>query len=300
MSRRKYQLLSVLLILSVLLVGCGKGKEETPTSTTVAGNFEMEVEDVKERPDEVEPATETETIHIDLDGEYFYDVEIPKGVDYVTDYSKSIYGKEPSFTLQVLSGVTDSSFSYVTGISNAETVTKNCVRTKVGVRGPQESAILLQNGRALVLRCYNAPEVFATVLSSFTNENNVPYKVDNIKWVDPVKHITQLSYSGSYKPTAINKADIGTTCLYKFDTGCLYAMKELEKFDKCKDFMLKKLNVVSGYPIEETFSYQNIYYAKAGDFYMALYGENYNTTVVIFGNGEEAMCNIIFLLNQLL
>lgn len=88
--------------------------------------------------------------------------------------------------------------------------------------------------------------------------------------------------------------------IFKFDDGSMYATKQLKTFNDCKACLLKKLNTVSGCLIEEEYEDSSFYYAKAGDFYAGIYKENYNTQFVVFGNGEESKCNIIFLLNQCL
>lgn len=292
----------VTLMLLTFLTGCGK-KEEQDLSTDVvnvsAGNFNIVTNVIGEATPEGTVATDTTTVQLSLTDKLYYNIKIPADVSYVTDYAKYVYGEDPNFTVTVLSNVSESNFSRTLSIDKAVTLTKNCVRTKEGVRGPQEAAVLIDD-KVVVVRCYNAPDVFATVLSCFVDENNKPYEVTGIRYDKYYKTLMSLSYKGTMVPTAVNQVQIGSTMLFKFDGGSMYATKQLKTFNDCKSCILKKLNTVSGCVIDEEYEDSNFYYAKAGDFYVGVYKENYNTQLVAFGSGEESLCNIIFLLNQCL
>lgn len=290
----------LVLVLSAVMLFSGCGKEETPSEVAgiSAGNFTMENKETNSVAEEVSASKNVDTLTLCLDTRYYYDINIPVGVDYVTDFSKYVYAEEPSFTIQVLSNVNDTDFSNKVSIDNAVTLTQNVVRTKEGKSGPQEAAILLNNDRAIILRCYDCPEVFATVLESFVDEKNVPYEADGILYIKDYTVLEALSYKGLYEPSVINKAELSTTQLFKFDEGCLSVAVTLNKFSDVRDLYLKRLNTVSGCAIEEVYEDDLFYYAKAGNFYLGIYEDNYNTQTIAFGCGEESKCNIISILNQ--
>lgn len=297
----KKKLLLVLLATSISLFGCGKEevpKSNLPTSVD-AGNFDIVMETVNSVPEEVSATSDRTKIVLDVNGREFYNVYVPSGTNFVTDYSKYVYGEDPKFTISVLSGVSDTNFGNSVGVVNAENVTQNVVRSKPGQKGPQQCAILLSENRAVVANCYSCPEVFATIFNGMVNSNPDTYTVNGVSYVEEVTYLSSLSYNGGYEKSAIDKTEVGKTCLYKYDDGGLYVSTELRRFDECKEFMLTKLNIVSGQSVSTVYSSGNIYYAKAGNFHLALYQENFNTTIVLFGNGDEALCNIIFLLEQI-
>ena len=298
--KKKISIFGIIFV-AMFMCACGKKESDAPNDVVNvnAGNFEIVTENVNSTTSEGTVAEDTVTISLSITDKLYYDIKIPADVEFVSDYAKYVYGEDPNFTITVLSNVSESSFSQTVGINKAVTLTKNCVRTKEGVSGPQEAAILLDD-KVVIIRCYNAPNVFATVLSCFVDEENKPYEVVGVRYDDYYKQLLNLGYKGNITPTAVNQVEIGSTMIFKFDDGSMYATKQLKTFNDCKACLLKKLNTVSGCLIEEEYEDSNFYYAKAGDFYAGIYKENYNTQFVVFGNGEESKCNIIFLLNQCL
>lgn len=291
----------ILLLTATLLcfTACEK-KEEVNNDAEQVGvntNFTIHTDSVKSVTEESEPAKNTQTVVLCLDDEYFYNVRIPAGVEYATDYAKYVYGESPNFTISVVSNVDDTNFGNKVSIRNTVSLTQYCLRSKEGTSGPQEAAILLENDRAVVLRSYNAPELFATILDSFLDSNNKAYKVSGVLYVE--EPITKYYIpNGNFEPSVIYKAEVGRTQLFKFDNGCMYISKELKKYNTVKDNLLKKLNTVSGCAIEQVVESGDNLFAKAGDFYLGVYAENYNTTVVVFGKGSEAALNLESVLNQ--
>ena len=299
----KLKLNILLLAITILLCACSKKEDATDDMSEAigvnAGNFDIVTTVVGSPTEEGTAATDTISIALSITDETYYNVKLPRGTEYVSDYSKYIYGENPNFTVTVLSNVSESNFSNTVGIDKAVTLTQNCVRTKEGTSGPQEAAVLLDD-KVVIARCYDAPDVFATILTSFVDQSNQPYEVHGINYTENCEVLSSLTYSGSYSPSVVNKAEIGSTMLFKFDGGSMYATKQLKTYDNCKSTLLKKLNNVSGQAIEEHYEDSNFYYAKAGDLYVGIFRENYNTQFVAFGSGDESKCNILSLLNQCL
>ena len=285
--------LVVLLMLVVLLTGCNK---DSVVDTKDYLEEHVLVEDTELFKVEVR----TKEVALCLDNSTFYNIKLPVDVEYITDYSKYIYGENPQFTIQVISDVTESDFSKSVAIHNSEPITKNVLASKDIDKTPREAAILLGD-KAVVLRSYEEEKsVFLAVLESFLDENNKPYSDVEIKFKEGYTELIELSYNGSIKPTLINKATVGNTQLQKYDDGCICVTMILDKYDNVKSNYLKKLNVMSECEVEQVYSSNSTYYASAGDFHLGIYNKNYNSQVVIIGKGEECKCNLISVLNQCL
>lgn len=258
---------------------------------------------VKEVPEEVMPAIDRKTVYLCLDGSYYFPVTVPASVEIVTDYYKYIYARDNSFYVTVLSNIEHDMLSTGVGITKAVSLTPDLVRSKEGMKGPQEAAKHVMNDKTIVVRCYNNPEAFATVLDSMKNQTYKlmsDYRLDIVEYdkEDLSKPYTEILNSvpvgtGFHFSVDVGILDTDVQQFYAYDDGFLSVAREFKLWDEACERLNERAAVCTGRKMVETYySDTGRMYFECGDCTVGLVRVNYNTVIALFGSGEEARFNI--------
>jgi hypothetical protein len=295
---KKYIGLTILLVLLVLAnVACVKEEFDAPSTPLEEAEFVFEAQEVKGAPKTAHPAPITKTVTFVLDDDSLYDIVIPNDLRYFTNYATFIYGLDGSVTISLVSGVNESNFSKGVAIDDPENITASLIKTKDGYEGPQECAIFLEDGKAVVARCYNNPVAFATILQGFANNNDrEPTRRDEVVTVkDYTVWLESLpTYTGDYQNVISLGVDYSESKQYYFDDGFLLIAQELKRFETSKKYNNLRLSCASGLTrIDKIYEVEgSIYWIEAGDFFACVIQENFNTMRAFFGKGDEARANM--------
>lgn len=272
------------LVATVLLMsGCSLSKDEAVVS------YDEILEDAS--------SIAVERVTLCLDDVNFYNIEIPVGTEYATDFSKYVYGENPSFTVQVMSNVTDTNFSNSVAIDNPVTVNKNIIMSEPG-SDIESAAILLNGNKAVIVRSYESHELYCAILAGFIKDGNNTYEGYSPTYAEDINTLGSFSYNGSYEPSVINKSEVGNSMLFKFEDGCMAINVSLSRYSDVKELYLKRLSTISKSSISTLYEDSDFFYAQAGEFELGIYKQNLNTQIVVFGKGEEAKCNLFYVLKQ--
>ncbi len=279
----------------------------TQVQETVPKNiFVFNAPEYKDVIEEALPASQTKTVYICVDRDYYFPIELPEDTEIVSDYSKYIYGKDSSFAVTVVSNIGYDTLSKDTGIKNAVNVTNDLIRSPEGAKRVQEAARYVLDDKAIIIRAYNNPVVFATVLRSL-NKNTYkdmsqyhlavvpqdpekpdePYtRIINYVPIDSGYHPSiKIGYSDSYQE------------FYVYDDGFLTVAKEFKLFEEEKEYLNRRAAVytkMTMLPIY--FGGKDTVYYECGDCTVGIKQINYNTAIGLFGVGKEARYNIAYYL----
>lgn len=225
----------------------------------------------------------------------YYPVDIPDTLEYVTDNSKYIYAKDGSLSVSVVSNLDIYSFSAAAFIQDAETKTSNLIISKEGKKGPQEAAIFIVNDKAIIIRCYDAPDVYETILYGL--EHNIYYqsKYNCIRMDDLVTvQLNELPvYTGFHMRVYAGLGD-SLQKVYTFGNDTLTISKELRQFETVKELQGTKLAVIAESDVaDKVYESENTYYVEIGEYTLGVYKINYNTCFTAFGKGNEVRYNIV-------
>lgn len=238
------------------------------------------------------------TVTVNVHDNVYYDITIPAGVEYFCDYGKTIFALDGTWQIRVLAEADMSNVAAMAGITNVESLNKNVIQTKYENKGSKSIATIIDDC-AIVCTIYEGNEAYTLMRNSLVSNQN-GYIVEEPSYIKNYKKLEKLSYSGPYVAQIhYNKNDIKLEQWY-FAEGNLYLTTELRSLSAVKDNYLIKLCQESGSDISEIYESNSIVYASAGDYHLGLAVYNTNTTIVIIGNGDEAECNILSYLMNLM
>lgn len=278
------------------------GLEEISSQTNNSGvgsEFVFISKDVKTKPGLGVKSKYVNQVYLYLDNGIYYPVDIPTGVDYVTDNSKYIYAKDGSLSVSVVTGLDIYEFSKAAFIEHAESLAPNVIATKMGVKGPQEAAVHIADDKTVVVRCFDSPDTYETIL--FGLLHNL-YYVSEYNCIEKDNLVTkELSNLPQYKDYQMKVyAGLGDDIqkIYTFNDGTLTISKEIRQFKDACTKLGTKLAVIADDNIARTiYSSDTIYYVEINDYTLGVYNLNYNTCFTLFGSGKEARYNIVAFLN---
>lgn len=244
-------------------------------------------------------ASDVRVINIYLDKGLYYPIKIPANLEIVTDNSKYLYARDNSIHVSVVSNVNLLQFSEFVFIKDADTLKPNLIVSKIGADGPQEAAIHVVNDKAIIVRAYNNPTAYATVLhgletNTFQTSNVSDIKIDKDK-TKIVKELPTIEgYLYSVSPGMKDGVDHK---IYMYDTGSLTVAKEFRTFQQAFENTGAKLAIIASKEYADVY-YQDTEccYVEVGDYVMGLFSVNYNTTLTCFGYGGEAKSNVLHFL----
>lgn len=239
---------------------------------------------------------ETRTVTLFLDDYRYYDIVIPD-VPVMIDYGKTVSAIDGSFTVRVIEGASEANLSSYAGITNPIAVTKNslCSSNEKGMR----AVACLQEGYAIVAEVYSGDEAYTVLYNSITSQR-IPYSLfEEDKSIENSKRVTDLYYHGNFVGQIVFDEVNLNQDIYRFRDGSMWTRSVFESMDSTRELYKDKLVALASTNIEEYYYTSNMYYAKAGNWYIGLVSYNSNTTITFIGYGEEARCNIITLLRDL-
>lgn len=284
-----------------VLKGDGSSIEDLEVVSTTKA-FEFKEPKVKNAVTEEAPALSKNIIYLYLGDDKYYPVAIPTGLDIVTDYSKYIYAKDSSLSVTVVSGVTKEGLSSMTNIRKPVALNPALVRSEIGTKGPQEAAKLVVDDKAIVVRAYDNPIGFATVLWSLQEKvyqsiTSRRLEIDKLDTEEDGDKMTEVYYSlpkytGYIKSVGVN---LGSNVhqAYVFGLGTLTIAREFKLFDECIELMGTRANVLTKRTeADAVYCTDTVYYAEVGNCSIGVVVVNYNTTITLFGIGDEARFNI--------
>lgn len=240
---------------------------------------------------------EKQTISLHIEDIEFYNIQVPAG-NYIYDYGKTIWAEDGSYLIRVIGDVTLDTLTKTAGIDNGENLDQYTITTPEGQKGKRTICTLLNGNIAIVADVYNGSETYSIIRDSLMNNKETIY-MDNIDYADNYKELTSVSYTGKYVPQVHYSQFDLTWKRYLFADGELSVYAKYERIFDVEEVMLAQLCVFAQTPIEELYKDESIIYASAGDWHVGMLRYNTNTTVVLFGSGEEAKCNIVALLDSI-
>jgi len=269
---------------------------------TVEKLFSMKVPNVKTIAEEVQSEQVVKTIYLYLDDGCYYPVCIPASLEVVTDYNKYIYATDCSLSVTVMSNVPIDDMSSYVKVRDAVPVDFSTVRSEAGTVGPQEAAKHIVNDKAIVVRAYENPKAFATVLRSLQDKVYIKRsearlaidkRTEDIDGDGVTVEMKELPiYTGYHLSLSFDvKEHIQQAYLY--DDGQLAWTREFKQFEDALSSVAARVNIVTGEAkVDKIYQDDIIYYAEIKECTVALTRLNYNTTIIMFGTGEEARYNI--------
>lgn len=267
--------------------------------------FEFSAQKVKAVPEEELPTPYTKRVYLCIADAYYFPVDVPEDVEVVTDYYKYIYAKDNSFYVTILSGIRYDALSEDAGITKAVSLAPDLVRSEVGIKGPQEAVKHIVNDKALVVRCYNNPVAFATVLESLSHstyemmedrkvmvvekeeDSDKPYT----KMLGRIPALTDYHFS-----IDVGMADT-VQQFFVYDSGFVTIAREFKLWESAAESLSRRTAVCTGRSmVDAYYKDKDVMYYECGDCTVGMVRVNYNTVITLFGTGEEARFNISYYL----
>lgn len=239
--------------------------------------------------------TDYRRVNLYLDEGVYYPVRVPADTGYVTDNSKHIYAKDCSFAITVVSNIDLDSLAEVSRIKNPVELSKALVVTPDGVKGSQEAILHIINDKAIIVRTYDNPVAYRTILLGLEEEMFYTCEIKEARVVDTKTEVLKKLplYTGHHMTVA---GDVGDEMsrIYMYDDGSITLSKELRNFETAKKTLSTKTAAVSGTDIiSKVYESKKVYYAELGEYTLGIYNVNFNTVYTSFGFGEEARFNVV-------
>ena len=228
-----------------------------------------------------------------------YPVRVPTNAFFVTDNSGYIYARDNTFAVSRITGMKLDTFAESGLIRNAEKLSNNIIVSKSGEKGPQEAAILVANDTVLVVRAYDNPKAYQTLLLGFQEEVlDIDHDSSLIIDEKDTKILNKLPLYTGYSMTVCETIGEEIQRIYTYDTGSVTISRELRNFDDAKALMEAKLTAISGTnTADDYYADDNVLYVEIGDYVASVYRVNFNTCFTCFGYGAEAQFNVVKFLN---
>lgn len=249
---------------------------------------------VKVAPEEVPAVNATESICLYMGDGIYYQVNVPADLDIVTDYNKFIYARDSSLSVAVLTNVPADKLQGFASINDPTELGIGFIRSEIGKKGPQEAAKHIVGDKAIVVRAYNNPEAFATVLQSLQLGT---YAVGEREALHIDKGHTQaltgLRAVAGYH-LSIDEAEDEMLQMYAYEDGFLTVAQEFKVYEDALAYMGERAACVMGSSVADAvYKDSRVYYAEIGACTVGIRSINYNTSITLFGMGEEARYNIL-------
>lgn len=228
-------------------------------------------------------------VALHIEGTKFIDIGLPDK-EYIIDYDKSVYAVDGSYCIRLVRELDTSKFDYTFAEKNSHCLVSD------NEYGPKIIVGLLDDC-SLIVEVYENDIVYSTLLDSMLKKlESKSIKVCNYL-IDSTK-LNQIVYAGKYKSTLSDPEVNLRTHRYLYQTGFLWEQSWVRDINSIKTETIARLQSLSNNDITEYYAQDDIFYARAGDYYLGLIKVNGNTTISYLGKGEEAKCNIIAMLQN--
>lgn len=216
-------------------------------------------------------------------------LDIPD-VPVITDYGKSIYAVDGSFSVRVLHDVNVDTVVSTAGIANGESVSRTIYCTKSGTKGKCSVVRLFEEySTAIVIDVYTGSEYFTAMYKSLINTKEI--KPLTVEYSTLISDVEGISYTGEYSPYFTFTE--GTYLLQQqyFADGWINAQTITDSLSNVLSNNV--MNTIALYGTPTIQHIDEVYLLQTGEMYVCIVERNSNTCVVLTGCGEEAYCNIV-------
>lgn len=238
----------------------------------------------------------TRTVNMHLTGDTYYTITIPD-VDYIYDYGKTLWASDGTYMIRVVGEATLTNLASLAGIDNGDSITQTTLCTREDVKGAR-TIVTLIDSYAIIVDVYSGDTVYSILRDSLAN-NKMSTTITECTYTDDYLELEKLTYTGDYVAQVVFQDISLVQEKYLFAEGSLWVSSDLDNYVRLEDTYLKLLCEASSTSISRTYKADGMFYAAAGDYSLGLISYNSNTTIVLLGDGEEAKCNIISIMNYL-
>lgn len=236
------------------------------------------------------------TISLSLESGLYYDISIPD-VPYIYDFGKTVWAEDGSFMIRVVGRANMTTLSALAGIDNGENINQFTLKSKDGVKGARTLATIIDDV-AIVVNVYSGDETYSILRDSIAN-NRETYEIQDIVYAKGCKYLDEISYTGSYIRSVTYDEMSMSNKKYLFEDGALWIQSVVMSFnDTAKLYQEKLMTASPSGKVEQYYISDKIMFAKSGEYYAAVVYYNTNTSIAMVGQGEEALCNIVSIIND--
>lgn len=268
----------------------------------VTSTFEFTPPKVQNKTEIVKADGNKKLVPLYLGNSEYYEVEVPAGVEIVTDYATYIYATDMSYKVSVVRGIETNNLIAGLGMSDAKYYNHNIVVTKQGIKAPQEAGTLLYNDVGIIATCYDSPLSYATILNGFeqarvktTSITDLPVDKSTKVYTSPVEIQSSLS-NGTNSLLSEDKS--AGAYIYNYDDGYLTEFNATRGVDEFKTDLICRAVLGNADPhldgvFEGSSQGAKFYYAEIGNITLLCISDTINHTYACFGVGVTARDNIV-------
>lgn len=226
----------------------------------------------------------------------FIRLKVPMNTMWKYLFTQEVREQSGLAKVQMFNGVTKENMSKMVGIKDGETVTSNIIVSDDKASKSKKIAYYVEEvGSALCIEVYDTG-LFSTLKYTAINNMIETIKYPKISLSDGTimdSIVSPATYANSVNYSSISSL----TEEYLFADGDMYIQSLPIKYNDVIDRYLMILSAISG---QSGFEYYkgDVFYAKFGSHHLGIMQYNSNTSIVMYGQGEEACCNIISILNN--
>lgn len=241
--------------------------------------------------------TGTKNLSLLLHDTTYCDITVPD-VPCIYDYGKTVWAEDGSFMIRVIGDANIDNLSSLAGIDNGENINQYSLRNADGKKGARVLATLVGD-YAIIANVYSGDDEYSILYNSISRDIK-PYEVTSVPYAKSLKKLQSVSYDGNFAQSIT--ADSNSIILesYKFQDGSIRYRNVPESFsDACNEYLIQIAKFSRSGQIEEEYLTDNVLYARSGEYYLLVIKKTSNMCFVMVGHGEEANCNIVFNMMQL-
>ena len=238
---------------------------------------------------------EKQYVTLSLSPGSFYDIELPIG-NYIYDYGKTIYAEDGSYLIRVIADCTLDNLSAIAGLDNGINIDNVTLCSPDETKGTKIICTIVDD-YAIIANVYAGDENYSIIRDSLVNKGT--YSIAGIDKAEDFIELDKISYSGKYVAQVVFQSIDLSWNKYLFDEGELVTSVSYAPMSTTYDEYLGKLMAFSRSSVSELYKSDSMCYASAGEYELGLLKYNDNTTIVLFGHGEEAKCNIVSIMQYL-
>lgn len=241
-------------------------------------------------------AVSKRVVTLSLDSGLYYDVKIPD-VPYIYDFGKTVWAEDGSFMIRVIGNADMSTLSAMAGIDNGENINQFTIKSPDGKKGARVVATLIGN-TAIIANVYYGNDAYSIIRDSIA-DNRDSYEIGEVPFAKGCTYLKEVSYTGTFAPSISYSEVSMSSDKHLFENGALWVQSIVQPFDQASKLYLEKLVTASASgKVEQYYTSDKLMFAKSGTYYCAVIYHNTNTSIAMVGEGEEALCNIVSIINS--